>query len=434
MRCRLKLSADMPADLSGRIVLRWDSTANCAALLEAGGVDAVWLRTADDNVAAACRAAGVEVIPAGAIRLADREEFGLAQPAETVAVGTGMWPGAEASRRTGDGAFVAGATTRAWVTANGYLVAWLRALYPDRSPVLGYAPGRGAGVDAGQVLPFGSLELALVDAWTAGGNYILAPDVAYQDALLGGNRTALAAWTQMGRTARWLKEHRSLFGQPAMGTITVLVGPGGATAEIAKLMFRQSASPDLVSTKRAPAPDPANRLVVVAAGIAAPSAELRRVLLAHARAGASVVTDAYGSEAWWRAPGLRLVRGFEDREFYALGSGRIVAYKEQVADPGEFALDAIDLAGDRRPARIWNCPGGIALASKAGPAAKAAFDLINYGSPARGEALARRYGVFRSATLLRPEEAATPLRTYRRGGSTEVVLPAFNRLAVVVFD
>jgi len=26
------------------------------------------------------------------------------------------------------------------------------------------------------------------------------------------------------------------------------------------------------------------------------------------------------------------------------------------------------------------------------------------------------------------------LRTYRRGGSTEVVLPAFNRLAVVVFD
>jgi hypothetical protein len=117
-----------------------------------------------------------------------------------------------------------------------------------------------------------------------------------------------------------------------------------------------------------------------------------------------------------------------------LGSGRIVAYKEQVADPGELALDAIDLAGDRRPARIWNCPGGIALASKAGPGAQAALHLINYGSRARGEALARRYGVFRSATLLRPEEAAAPLRTYRRGGSTEVVLPAFNRLAVVVFD
>lgn len=434
MGCRLKLSAHMPADLSSRIVLRWDSTASCAALLEAGGVDAVWLRAADDNVAAACRTAGAEVIPAGAIRLAGREEFSLAQPEETVAVKTGMWPGAEASRRTDDGAFVAGATTRVWVTANSYLVAWLRALYPDRPTVLGYAPDRDAGVDTGQVLPFGSLELALVDAWTAGGNYILAPDAAYQDALLGGNRTALAAWTQMGRTARWLKEHRSLFGQPAMGTITVLVEPGDATAEIANLMFRQSASPDLVSTKRVPAPDPANRPVVVAAGIAAPSAELRRVLLAHARAGASVVTDAYGSEAWWRAPGLRLVRGFEDREFYALGSGRIVAYKEQVTDPGEFALDAIDLAGDRRPARIWNCPGGIALASKAGPGAKAALDLINYGSPARGQALARRYGVFRSATLLRPGEAATPLRTYRRGGSTEVVLPAFNRLAVVVFD
>jgi hypothetical protein len=199
-------------------------------------------------------------------------------------------------------------------------------------------------------------------------------------------------------------------------------------------MFRESASPELVSAKRAPAPDPANRAVVVAAGIGAPSAELRRILLAHARAGASVVTDAHGNEAWWRAPGLKLIRGLEDREIYGLGSGRIVAYKERVADPGEFALDAIDLAGDRQPARLWNCAGGIAVASKAGPGVKATLHVVNYGSPTRGETLARRYGVFGSATLLRPEEAPAPLRAYRRGGSTEVVLPAFNRLAVVVID
>jgi hypothetical protein len=238
----------------------------------------------------------------------------------------------------------------------------------------------------------------------------------------------------MGRTARWLKENRAVFRQPPLGAITVLVEPGEATAEIARLMFRQGASPDLVSAKRAPAPDPANRPVIVAAGIAAPSAELRRVLVAHARAGATVVTDSFETGAWWRVPGLKTARAFEDREFHTLGLGRVVAYKEQVADPGDFALDVIDLAEARQPVRIWNCSAGIALALKAAPGGKPALVVVNYGSPARGNVLARRYGVFRSATLLRPGEAAAPLRTYKRGVSTEVALPGVERLAVVVFD
>src|ERR1019366_9093945 len=156
----------MPADLTGKIVLRWDSTANCAPLLEPGGVDAVWLRTPGDGIAAACRAASVE-------------EYGLAQPAETVAAKAGVWPGARAGARATDGALEAGATGQAWVTANGYLVAWLRVLYPDRGPVLGYAPDHDAGIDPGRVLPAGALELALIDAWCAGGNFILAPESSY---------------------------------------------------------------------------------------------------------------------------------------------------------------------------------------------------------------------------------------------------------------
>jgi hypothetical protein len=48
--------------------------------------------------------------------------------------------------------------------------------------------------------------------------------------------------------------------------------------------------------------------------------------------------------------------------------------------------------------------------------------------------LVRRYGVFQSATLLRPEDADVSLRTYKRGASTEVVLPSLGRLGVVIFD
>ena len=64
------------------------------------------------------------------------------------------------------------------------------------------------------MVPFETLELALVEAWAAGGNYILALEPRYQDALLRGEERALTAWRSLGRTARWLREHASLFRQP----------------------------------------------------------------------------------------------------------------------------------------------------------------------------------------------------------------------------
>jgi len=406
-------------DLLEQVVLRWDSASSCAALLETGGIDAVWLQTAD----------------AGAIRLLTIEEAGRHVPSgEAAAIKAGVWPGAHAASRDG-GAFVAGATSRAWVDANGYLIAYLRALYPERPPVLAYLPDHDAGIAAGQVIAYDSLELALIDSWSAGGNYILAPDAAYRDALLAGNATALAAWKRMGRTARWLKEHRSWFRRPPSGAITVLVEPGEATAEIANLLYRHSASPDLVTAAHLPAPEPSRRAVVVAAGIRSVSADLGRALMAHARAGAAVVTDSCEEKTWWRVRGLTLTRKFEDREFYTLGAGRLVAYKEEVADPGEFALDVLDLAGDRRPVRIWEMSAAIAMASQDSAGTRSAtVRVVNYGSPARSEVMVHVHGVFGSATLSRPEAEPVSLRTYRRGQDTEVMLPGLSRLAVVAFS
>src|SRR5690349_24969961 len=108
----------MGVDLSKQVVLRWDSAANCAPLLKPGSIDVVWLQEADESVAAACRSAGAQVLPANAIRLVPLAEAGSARPGELVAVKAGVWPGAQAGAR-GGGAFVAGATSRAWVDANG---------------------------------------------------------------------------------------------------------------------------------------------------------------------------------------------------------------------------------------------------------------------------------------------------------------------------
>jgi hypothetical protein len=422
----------MAADLSGKVVLRWDSASSCAALLEPGGIDAVWLRVVDEAAERACRAAGAEVIPPAGIRLLPLDQAGQAQTGEAAAIRAGVWPGAQAAARGASGAVVAGATQRAWVDANGYLIAYLRAVCPGQPPVLGYLPDREAGVPAGRVVSYESLELALVEAWCAGGNFILAPDSAYREALLAGDARAAAAWKQLGHTARWLKERRDLFRRPPMSTITVLVEPGDTTAEIANLLFRHSGSPELVSAARIPQPGPARR-VVVAAGIARIAPEQGRILLAHARAGATVVADRSEEQSWWRAGELRTERSFEDREFHRLGNGRLVTYNQAVADPGDFALDVLDLAAGHRPVRVFDASAVVATVSQGAARGSAILSIVNYGSPARSDTTVHVSGTYSSATLLRPESQPAPLRTYRRGGSTEVVVPRLSRVAVAVF-
>jgi len=423
----------MRVDLPNQIVLRWDSDSNCSPLLSAGGIDTVWLQKPDERIASDCRAAGAEVLGADAIRLVGRDEDGAPPPGGLVALKAGQWPGARASARGADGSFSAGASQRAWVDADGYLVAWSKAFYPRRAPVLGYLPDSQAGIGKDQIVTYESLELALIDAWAAGGNYLLAPDAAYRNALGRGEAAATAAWSQLGRTARFLKENLSLFRQPPLSTITVVVEPEEACAEIAALLFRHSGSPELVSSRSVPAPNASRTPIVVAAGIGAPPAELGKLLLAHASGGATLIVDAGGGSAWWRAPGLKPERQFADRGFYTLGAGRVLVYKEAILDPGDFALDVLDLAASRRPVRLWDASAAIGMVSQAGAGAKPVLMVVNYGSSSRGEIMAHVRGIHNSATLMRPGEAPVKLRTCRRGENTEILLPGFKRLAVVVF-
>ena len=116
----------------------------------------------------------------------------------------------------------------------------------------------------------------------------------------------------------------------------------------------------------------------------------------------------------------------------------MVAYKEPVADPGELALDVVDLVTQaRRPARLWNCRGGIPLATSAptsGPVSgRALLHVVNYSSPVDLPVLARIQGNFTSATVLRPEHPPLDVRVARRGTNSEVTIPQLACIAVVVF-
>jgi hypothetical protein len=412
----------MSPDLSRQVVARWnDAEPQHASLLREAAVNCVVVPAPDEAFARACAAAGVQVVPESHFQFLDLKALPDAASGRPVVLVEGQWPGiSRGPNAQPSDDEIAGASSQPWVDANGYWIGYLRALAPDRPPVLGYVPKLGD-----RVAPFDSLELALIEAWVSGGNYLLALDPRFRTALLRGDQKARAAWQSLGRTARWLQQHVDLFRQPTFPTITALVEPGEATAEIVNLMYRQNVSPALARAADPPPPSPARCRVLVAVELRPPAEPIRNRIMAHAEAGAVVVVNG----GWWQNSRLLKIKSHEDRDFYRLGRGQVVGYRQAIEDPSEFALDVIDIVTHPlRPVRLWNAPAVIPLAT-----GKGLMHCVNYGSPTRWDLQARIQGAFSRATLLRPEAPPLPLHTARRGSTTEVMIPELRRLGVVVF-
>ncbi len=396
----------MPIDIGRGTIARWtDPRPEHVPLLREAGIDGVVLDAPNQAFEAACGAVGIGTALATSL---------------TGVVEKGLWPGIRSEARRGGDDLAASASREPWVDSNGYLVAVERVLNPRSMPVLGHRP------TAGRMVPYETLELALAEARVSGGNFLLALDQRYRDGLASKDARALAAWRRLGSTAAWLKQNAGLFGRPALATITALVEPGGLTAELANLLYRRNASPLLAPA--ADPPPPGRVQCLVACSLKPPTPEIGRRIFAHATAGATVVIDSTPDPAW------KLAKQERDRNFYTLGKGQVVAYHKRIADPSEFALDCIDLVTHRsRPARLWNAPSVIALATEGTRTGEALLHLINYGSALGDEVQVRVAGHYKTAELLRPGQAPRKLETAIRGTTTEVFPPDLGTVAVVRF-
>ncbi len=401
----------MALDFNRDLIVRWpEAPPALAGRLKEWGVAAV--AGAAGDFAAACRQVGIAILGPEALREAGPAELGTASGTATVALKTGLWPGIAREPAIKDrGDETASASKEPWVDSNGYWLQVLRALYPGRPALLSASPPPRE-----RMAPFDSMELALVEARLWGGNCVLVPDARFREATQGGDAKALDAWRALARSALWLRENHAAFLRPAAPIVTALVEPGGPTAEVANLLFRRNASPALAATP--PVPDPLRRKVLVAVELKDP--DFRR-LIPHAQAGTTVVVNR-------RPPFSRQPNRVEtDRDFYTIGRGRLVVYKGPISDPSEFALDVIDLVGQKqRTVRLWNAPAVIARVTEG-----TFVHMVNYGSPLDAEFPVRVQGYFTRATLLRPEHPALDLKPARRGSMTEVELSGIRRAALI---
>ena len=414
-------------DLLSHTAVRWnDPDARYAPLLRDGGITAV-VSPPDESFTRACADAGVSVIPESDVKSVSLDD---AAKAQSGVIKAGVWPGVHRPDPQ-----TASATRSLWLDQNCSFVQYSRTMFPQLQPVLGYLPDRDAGVTPERLVPYDSHELALTEAWVSGGNYLIALEPRFREGLLKGASDALTAWRNLGRTARWLRANESLFRQAPLPLVKVLIDSAFMSQEVAHLMFRQSVSPCLVRSDQPPAPEPSRCLALAAVSIEPPSAAARKQILANAEAGTTVIVEGELDKAWWRTPGLKHQRTDAEREFYVLGKGQVVAYKKEVEDPGSFALDMIDIVTQkRRPARVWNCNAGLAIASSGPRGRGAVLNVINYSRPQDLPVLASIQGVYQRATLIQPEADARPLTVARRGTASEVSIPFIGRVATVVFE
>jgi len=346
----------------------------------------------------------------------------------------GLWPGVRSGPNVpGRGIEVATASREPWVDGNAYLIGYLRGLFPHRTAILGYRPDPAAGLSSGRAVPYDSLELALVEAYTAGGNVVLTLPEDYRAALIKSDAKALAAWKSFGETARFLKEHADLFGRASRSRVMLLAGTLSESGELLNLMFRRNLFPVVAPAAKLPQLDLGPFRALVAANIAPPPEASQRRILDFVRAGGLLLTA--GRQAWWSSPAATKIRADTDRDVYALGKGQIIAYRAPIADPSEFALDLIDAMGVRtRDLRLWNASSATGLVSQGAGKASAVLRLINYAEPRQDDFPARVDGLFQKATLLEPGAAPRLLAAAQRGSATEITVDRLGRLAVVLLE
>jgi hypothetical protein len=332
---------------------------------------------------------------------------------------------------------VATASTEPWVDANAYLLGYLRGMFPGRPAVLSYRPNEAGGVSEARAVPFHSLELVLLEARAAGGNAVLSIEKEYRRGLLSDDAKAQEAWASLSQTIVFLDEHGDALLLPSRSRTLVAAGSLEQSGEVLNLMYRRTTFPVVRPATEIKTIEGDRFRAVVAVNIPKPPDAVVKTMLDYVRGGGLLVTapSADSAEEWWLTGEARKGRTEEDRVYYSLGEGRIVAYQDVILDVSEFALDVIDLVGVlTRDLRLWNAETAAGLANGELGASRAYVSLVNYGDPIDQEFPARIEGHFPKATLHEPGQAPRPLSAAKRGPGTEVGVDRLQRFALIELE
>jgi hypothetical protein len=338
----------------------------------------------------------------------------------------------------------AGATESVWLDANTSLVAQLRALHPGRRAVLGYRPDKDGGVPETRSVPVRSAEVALADAFSAGGNVVLSLPWNYREGLLKEDSRAVEAWKSLAAVHAFVRSAAAIADAPLAGRTAVLCGSIEESGEILNLAFRKNLCP-VAMPAAAPGALTAERFdVVAAANVVMTQAAVENVARFAVSGGAVLAAPAGTEKApWWTTRGWKKLRTEEDRDVYAAGEGVVYGYHTLILDPGAFALDLKEVAGQRSEPgvglknldlRIWSADTVLGVLHRLTPASLAVV-LTAYGNLPRHDFLISVRGRYRRGSIRQAgSPTAQPVELMARAGRVEINLAQLSRVAVLTLE
>lgn len=263
--------------------------------------------------------------------------------------------------------------------------------------------------------------VAIAEAGGFGHDLLLPLHEGFQRDLLLGKPAARATWQEMRRYLEFYgwdlpRRYRRL------SNVGVLVANPGDAVEVLRLLSRHNLPFEVVS------PDALQRGDLRSFGLIVALDPLQggqaAALSAFARAGGTVVLNGPAQATAWEGA---LAAGENERQVtYGLGSGRIVARREAIADPDEFARDVRDMLGpEGRLVDVWNGITVMLAPYEDERGETLLLNVLNYAHSAQPIQL-RVKGLFSEGYFESPEAGPELLPLRHRDGFTEFVVPSLR--------
>ncbi len=397
--------------------MRWPGSWNnpsALALLKGTSIDTLLIDNSDEfeSVRAAAAQSGIRVVHPQT-------------PPEGVALIKGEWPGVRSAAH-GEGS---GPTGVPWVDSNGWAVRLATALHPETAVWVDAPPK-----DNPRYTP-GSYLIAIADAASRGGRWVISLDEATAAGLAKQQPASLAAWKNITGASAFFARHKEWAAYRPRAVAAVISDFTGSneffSRELLNLLDRAGLHYCILPKDKLTAADLAGLRAVLYADDVPPSDAVRRHVAAFVQAGGMLITVPK-----WGAPTGAAVDQHPRFEIRASGKGRIATTKEEAADPYEMANDAVVLISHRYDlVRFWNGGATGSFYAASADRSRAVVHLLFYADFGPNEASVRVVGRYRSVRALTAAGTEIPnVEMVARKDAVEVHLPQVPQYVALEFQ
>jgi hypothetical protein len=416
-------------------------TASSIEALEAGaagivleGVGAPYEREAVAFFQEVQRRVSASNAKAQLIPLLSRETLAIFRSLPEFFIEDGLWPRVRPTAISfeEEEIVVAGASQGPWIDLNLWLMAYAKSASRQQPWHLAFQANRAAGVEPDTGLPQGSLALAVAEAASFGGSYVLSLDDALRIGLSERRAEAIQQWTQATAVHDFVVRQGPATSQKPVNTTAVVIDNIVESSEILNLLSRRGVAYSVILSHELEGAPLDPYAMVVAVNLRDLSQGAREHLLAFARSGGVVVTTSPIPPAGQNAEGTERIDEFANYTSYPAGKGTWIVYKEAVSDPNDFAREVRTfIPPEQRLVKLWNAPTVFARLTSTGNG-QHCLQLLNYGLEPAEELQVQVRGSYRrvqAMSLESPQPLNLQVKT--NDGFTEFTVPRLGIHGVV---